>query len=301
MIKKFLNEDGNSTGAQNVIIFFTISLIFTSVVVAWMLVNIYGVSVSGITIPDITGGKNLDFTSSTTDTSSVNEHGGAWTTISGEGKVSTTANSYIVMNGIYSSNDHTYTNDYYLYNPNKLPYSIVLEYQDNNNRVLEIIVDENGYYIPRYGGSIIDGIFGNNMFSYSSSGASSIVNAHIKTVYNPEASINDDMLKFYMNDELIFTADSFAGQHTGFNINYGGVGNKNNIGLTISNFVATNDRAQTADWTTFLTTALAFCVTLVKTLTWGIDPIYLPTEINILFIKSQEIAIGIGLLFLWRS
>ena len=82
------NESAVISGAQ-LIVFFTISLLFTSVVVSWMILNAYGVAITGLPFTPMSS-NTLDFTQSVdTGINAAKTEGGAWDYNSGIGKIAT--------------------------------------------------------------------------------------------------------------------------------------------------------------------------------------------------------------------
>lgn len=275
------------------LVFFVTSVLFSAIVISWFLLNIYGVQVSGIALPLMQGGSYENFidTSGSTDVIQI----GCWTYLAGTGQTALADNSYLLFNNVASNNDYKYTNEYDIENPLQKDYSVVLEY--TSNRVLEVVVKNDGFHIPRNDG--LENILGVDRYFYPYPNANQLTTVNIKTNYNP-TNYNIPILIFTFNNQELFTIQSMAGAQTGIlQIYYGGVGAKYS-GLTVKSFKSTNDRTS-SDWSTFFTMASAYLSAIIKILVWNVDSQYLPVELNILFIKSQLFAIGTCLLIIIRG
>lgn len=295
------NENGLT--AIGAITFFSISVVFSSIVISWMLLNAYGVSVSGVTFPEFSGIVNYDLAHS--DVSDNIEMTDNWNYTSGKGKTAETENSYIYFTGAKPNQNGAFVNTYSLINENKKDYSIVLSADSFNT--IEVIVEQDGFHIPRNGG-ILNYIWGDDLYFYPYDGANQAVNVNIKTVYNPNAIFENteigNYLDFYFNDVLLFSLDStYNHESTGLSQldkKYSGVGSKNNIGLVVNTFSATNDRADN-NVLSLLESLQLWAKLLFQLLVWNVNPTYLPWELNILMIKSQVFCIGVGIMFWARG
>jgi hypothetical protein len=283
-----------------IIIFFTISLLFTSVVTSWVLLQAFGVSIAGLPFELPNGDATIDLS----NTDDIEESGGAWTYTDGK-KVSTATDSYIVSRKV-NHLQGVYTNTYQIDNPNQLDYSVVLT--RSPFRTQEIIVQSDGFRVVESTIGLSD-IFGENtIYFYPYEGANQVTSANIKTKFDTNAMLTPDVqdnsvVDFYFNGNPLFSV--YQTSVNGFNIQsqtitdvfYGGVGSKNNIGLGVSEFT-TNSAGST---TSTFSDLWNFATVLFKLLGWGIDSQYLPVELNLLLIKTQEFAIGIGIIGLfWK-
>lgn len=294
---------GNDS-APKIIIFFTISLLFTSIVVSWMLLQAYGIAVSGISlemfggaqlssIADIKGGVNV---SGSTDM-------GDWEYQSGVGYVSTSTNNYFLFNKVATNQEGNFINQYSIKNENLQDYSIVIARSVFGTQ--EVSVEYDGYHVRQAG--FLGDIISSEIYFQPFTGANQNPYADIKTEYCAACLLNPndegDALKYYVDGALMFTVPTskliaFGGQPDQMTpVYYGGVGSKDNVGLVIeklSNSLTTGDAAGVSD-------LIAYMFTLMKLLTWGIDAQYLPYEINLLLIKSQEFAILVGIIgMFWK-
>lgn len=291
---------GNDS-APKIIIFFTISLLFTSILTSWLLLNVYGVSVAGIPMElftDAAISNSFDIKNGENVTGSY-ELGSGWEYQDGVGITSTSEDSYFLYNKQATANAAFYTNQYWLSNPNSEDYSIVIAKSVFGTQ--EISVEYDGYHLMQYG--VTGELFGaSELYFYPYTGANQNPSVNIKTEFCSQCLLNpsgeEDILKYYVDGSLMFSVPptavaAFGGQPDQMTpVYYGGVGSKNNVGLTIeklSSSLTSEDSAGVDD-------LLAFCFTLMKLLSWGIEPEYLPYEINILLIKSQEFCILIGVI-----
>ena len=287
------------TGAIQVVIFFTISLLFTSLVVSWVLLQAYGVSIAGLPfeLPNeaqtITLSDNSQFT------------GSGWS-YSGNEQLSTNTDSYLLAkNTNYLNVLGSYVNSYTIDNPNQQDYSIVLTYSPI--RTQEVIVNNDGFSVVEHTIGISDLLGNREIYFYPYQGANQITNSKIETNFNVGNLISNNgepVLDFKFNGQDLFNVNQ--GDNGGFNtqtqtltdVYYGGVGSKNNVGLGVSSFSATGDTSNVSNGVSDLWN---FATVLFKLLGWGIDPQYLPMELNLILIKSQEFAIGIGIIGLfWK-
>jgi hypothetical protein len=285
--------------APNIIIFFTISLLFTSLVTSWILLQAYGVTIAGLpfVIPSNTESITLSDTSQFI--------GSGWSYV-GNQQVSTNTNSYLLAKKTnYLNTLGSYDNSYTINNPNKLDYSIVLSYSPV--RTQEVYVTNDGFTVLEHTIGVSDLLGDRTIYFYPYQGANQITNAQISTSFNTGNLISNNgepVLDFKFSGQDLFQVTQ--GDNGGFNtqtqtitdVYYGGVGSKNNIGLGVSSFSATGDTSNVSNGVSDLWN---FAIVLFKLLGWGIEPQYLPVELNLILIKSQEFAIGIGIVGLfWK-
>jgi hypothetical protein len=286
-----------SASAPNIIIFFTISLLFTSLTVSWILLQAYGVSIAGLPFDLPTSNSNIDITQNS-------QFSGSGWSYSANQQTSTNTDSYLLAKSLnYLNVNGVYTNTYQINNPNKLDYSIVLTYSPL--RTQEVIVNSDGFSVVEHTIGVSDLLGNRVIYSYPYQGANQVTTATITSKFylNSVLANSGNALDFTFNG-VGFSADQNS--NGGFNIQsqtvtdvfYGGVGSKNNIGLGVSSFI-TNGAGDSA--VSGITDLWNFAVVLFKLLAWGIDPAYLPVELNLILIKSQEFAIGIGIIGLfWK-
>jgi hypothetical protein len=294
------NDDGAFDSPIAMIAFFSISLVFSSVVISWMLINAYGVSVVGMEFPNF--GTNVNYDLKTTSSIPISQTGG-WSQETGVGYVSSSNNEYLFFNNILPTGTGEITNTYIINNTAQSDYSIVLSYSDTWGAE-EVLVSGDGFYLKS--SNLLDAITDNYIEQYSYSDANKVINAKIKTVYNPNNfRSGEDYLKFYLNDNLIFVTDGSKAQGgkeglLSGNVYWAGVGSKDSNGLTVSSFSASSDKS--TQGITSLLSSIQLWVTAILTLVvWNVDPQYLPWELNLLLVKSQAFCIGLGVFFWARG
>lgn len=300
----------SNTGAAYIIIFFSISLLFTSVVVSWMLFNAYGIeSVSPINLQNFESDSVIDF--KTSDGSGDNNLmllSGNWPYTEGIGRTSDSYDSYLLFNNAGAANAGAHTNTYRINNSNQLDYSIVLSY--SSVRVQEVIVSGDGFHV-------VDGLpsdlfadwFNNEVFFYPYPNANQLTDVEIKTVFNPalgsgaiDTGDSINVLDFYLNGQILFTFDGSVGSQMEPIVKayYGGVGSKNNIGLTIESF-NTVARPSAQNVLDIAQMGISYISTILSMVLWNIPAQYFPWELNLLLIKSQAFCVGVGVWFWIRG
>jgi hypothetical protein len=287
---------------SQIVIFFACSLLFTSVVLSWVVLQAYGISVAGIPFETLAGNSNIDLSGS----SGYEEIGGAWVYDANSGKVSSASDSYLVFSGLKASNEAKYTNTYNVLNPNQEDYSIVLSY--SLLRTQEVIVSSDGFHVVEHTIGLSDLTGDRELYFYPYEGANSLTDTKITTALNiaalVETNTQDNILDFYMNNNLIFSvpqSDELFGEWGSqmeivTDVYYGGIGSKDNIGVSLKSFSSDSTGSSAT-----LDSLTAYFWTLLKMLVWNIDTQYCPWEINLLLIKSQEFALGVGILgIFWK-
>jgi len=294
----FFDYGGTETVA-GVLIFLLSSIIISSVAITWFLFQIYGVNISGVILPSQTDGSvniNLMDNSTASNANLYNSVGSTWTYDPLIGRTANNDNSYLVFDNIALGIGNYYTNDYWIKNPNKKDYSIVLEY--NNDGVLEIITKQDGFYMCD--SATLFGISKPCRYrAYPN--ANQITDLKITVKYSPTTT-QDDGVVYSINDKVVFTIpwyESDARIGALDKIYYGGVGAKY-AGLIITNFKTTNDKAEN-DLTNYTYLITAYIVAILKILVWNVDSMYLPLELNIMFIKTQLIGIGVCMVIILRG
>lgn len=287
MYKIFKNSEKGAidNGVVAMLMLLITSLVFSSVAISWFLLQIYGVSVSGISLPTFTGGQSQDFLSNSYD-NNVLVYGGEWQYTSGIGRKAVADNSFVVFNNVVSNNNHIYTNQYKINNTQKKDYAVILEYSQNGYS--EIITKSDGFYYHVY--SSVALIQAQDQF-FPYPNANQIERATIDVSYNPD-SVLDPALLYVVNGEQVvkILPPQLNGVQVGLTkVYYGGV-HAIYSGVTIESFTSTNDRTSDG-WSAFLTQAIAFISTLLQIVVWNVDPIYLPWEINLILIKTQAFGI----------
>lgn len=296
MSKIFKQESGAiDNGVVAMLMILVTSLTFSSIAISWFLLQIYGVSVSGIALPSFEGGQTQDFLSNSYD-KNVLVYGGDWNYIPNIGRQSTSSNSFIVFDNVLSNNNQVYTNTYTINNTGKSDYSILLEYSQNG--YTEVITKSDGFYYHVYSSvAIVHDV--NRFFTYPN--ANQLQRVTIETEYNPTKQDGSGLV-YKINGETVIDIPwyNLVGAQSGLQkVYYGGIGSKS-IGLILERFDSTNDRNEDG-LAAFLTGGIAFISTLLHIVVYNVDPIYLPWEINAIFIKTQVFGV-VGCAFVyWRG
>lgn len=284
MYKIFNNENaGVDNGVVFTLMFFVISLVFSATVITWLLFQVYGVSISGVSLAVLTGEQNQNFKTNAY-TSDVIQIDGSWFYREGIGLEAQNSDSYLILDSLVPHDDGSYTNIYKINNTNNVEYSIVLHY--SQNYVEEILVHEDGFYYTVKDNTVFSSEPYYVFFPYA--GAKDVQFVTIVTTNDEFGSLsmtfNDvNVLNMNANEKkspllLLFDKEYF-----------GGIGAKTS-GLVIESFNAQNTQS-TEGWASFINQGLAFISALFQIVVWNIDSQYLPTEINLIFIKTQLFAI----------
>jgi hypothetical protein len=130
------------SGLTATLLFLIISLTFSATAITWFLFQIYGISVAGINLPTSQTSQNINYLSDNS-TDSVIMKNGDWL-YTGNGRVSTVADSYLIFNNIGYSDGTNYVNEYIIDNKN-LDYGIIIVY--NSEGCLEVIAKDDGFYL----------------------------------------------------------------------------------------------------------------------------------------------------------
>lgn len=295
-MKFFNNDNAALSSSGSIVLFFTFSLVFSSILISWMLLNAYGVNVAGMEFPEFQA--NTQYELSSNDTSKgITYIGDTWTFSEGNGRVSTGEDSYILFDNSGSPNAGMHTNTYHISNPNQGDYSLVLSY--SSLKTVEVVVSDDGFHIMD--GSFGMGFLNNEIYFYPYENANKITPVVIQTdydgTYNQIIDNSGQMLNLYMDGNLVFSTPSDV--DTGVQVEpivkayYGGIGNKNNIGLTLQGF-GTNDNTKMSDITALINSIQVWVTTLIKLIVWNVPEEYLPWELNMLFVKSQGFALGVA-------
>lgn len=296
--KRFKNDDGAIETTLMGLIF---SLTFSSMVIAFLLVQAYGYDVTGdessINIPTsgIVDGMQDFKTNDITDNVNYADSNSRYTFMPNVGRV-LTASPPSLWDGLYlahvSDIDGVYTISYNINNSVKQDYAVFVRM----NTVLlpyniRVDVTNTGFRIPN---GIIDTIT-DNYYPYSTS-PNQIENVKIKTVYDKKSGT----LKFYFNDKLAFTktgisdVPSFLDNGATF---YAGVASKT-LGFTVESIDAGSFNFDSTD---IISQIAGFFDVLFRIIVWNVNPQFLPNELNIIFIKTQLFGIIICIVMILRG
>lgn len=294
----------SNTGAAQIIIFFAISLFFSSLAISWFLFQAYGVNLSPIPMELFYSDNAIDFKSGDgSGNGNLYLVGGNWNYNTGVGRVADAENAYLLFNNAGASNAGAHTNTYRINNTNQRDYSIVLSY--SGVRVQKVVVAQDGFHV-------LDDIpiaswFGSHeVYFFPYANANKLTNVEIKTVFDvTEDTIADSdsqALYFYLNGNLLFTTGNVYGMQIEpiTKAYYGGIGSENNIGLTVESF-NTVAKAEASQITDIAAMGLSYLGTIAQIIIWNVPAQFFPWELNFLLIKSQAFAIGVGIWFWIRG
>lgn len=284
---------GNSVSF--VIIIFT-SLIFSTVLISWFMLQMYGISVSGIALPQ--GNTNYattqDFTNNNINLSTFITQGeDTYNYQSGIGRVlgiktgnnyfSNTWN-YLFINNIQKDQNGDIINTYHINNSIKKDYTIVIRYAGFAD-IIELTISDDGIHQPVY--SPIGIMSSPKIISYPD--MNKITDVNIITKYNEDKRICD--ITFNGNTYTII--DLFTHGILPLANYYGGVASASQ-GFTIQSFNSASAISDDAN-SNILNQFAAFLIIAFKLVAYNVDSQYLPWELNILLIKTQTIALAVGL------
>jgi len=278
------------------------SLTISSIMIAWFLMNVYGVSAAGIQLPQNTDiGKihsnHQNFSSDTIDYEIINVEG-IWTYRAGIGRVLTQLGyngySYILVDKIQPDINGDRDNTYWINNTaiNMLgrhgEYSIILRYTGGIDQN-ELIFNDRGIIIPTY---LINAYWkvGEKYF-YSYPNVNQITNPKIRTIYD-DTNLS---ISVYMDDIFLFTTNQLNVNQNLFGIwgrQYGGVGSFT-LGFTLCDFYTPNNIVDISETTgqDVLGAIAQLLSIIIQVTTFQINPIYIPLEWSIILIGTQEVGI----------
>jgi len=279
------------------------SNIISSAVISFILLQSYGYQTVGneatITPPgsETTNGFQ-DYTSNTISDNNNYETGfGDYRYQPGIGRVlmSATGEQWLLLSRVSPSN-YVYTVTYKLNNSVKSDYAIAVRYTGSNPYDIVVHVKSDGFHIHNEMIPLIE----YNFYSYP--GANQISKPVIKTIFTEKPNENG-ILNFYMNDQLIFTKSDIAypslfgvGSDAGWY--FAGVMSEA-IGFTIESISVPG--FGTVASTDIIGQLAAFFEIFAKIIVWNVNPIFLPWEINLIFIKTQLAGIIVCLVVIARG
>jgi hypothetical protein len=298
-----------------ILITLIISLLASSILISWFLLNIYGVTAVGIDLPkNIDIGKvyssNQNFSTDAIDKEIIMINGN-WVYVSGIGRVlyytpMSNPNSYLLIDKLQPDIFGNYDNTYYINNTEPIKvlgsgalYYIALRYTGGIDQN-ELIFSHEGVSIPTY---IINSDFktlkGKYFFAYPN--INLIPYAKIRTVYNDK----NLSVSVYFNDEFLFTTNQLNTNQNLFGVfgrQFAGVG-ATYTGFTLQSYITPNNIINTGQQTGLdLLISIGQLLTVVlKVASFQISPMYIPLEWSILLIATQEAGIVICVAIIIRG
>lgn len=289
-----INKLNNIAAASTLIVIVFTSLIFSSMMITYFLYSMYGIQVAGIDLPqgNINFPSSQDFTtnqinSSIIDTSSY----GVWEYQSGIGRVliqkAASGWTYLLINNIQPDGQGIITNTYHINNSVKQDYTIVLRYTGGSDQT-EITITDDGIHVPMYVYNVV--ISSPLIISYPN--MNQIEDVIITTKFNNKLDRCD--INFNGNNYYIDNLVSDTNPLNLFGRHYGGVAT-DTLGFTLKDFNSVNSISYNTD-TDIWVQVYAFLAIAFKLVVYNVDSQYLPWELNIMLIKTQTIALLVGLL-----
>lgn len=301
MTKKFF--DNNSGSASTIMITVLTSLIISSSMIAWFLLQIYGVTISGIPLP-LSGSvytNNQDYTSTTTFNASILEYSNpdAWEYQDSVGIVlqgDKIFKEFIYLKYLIPDSNNDYKNKYVINNSVHSSYIIILKgypgdafpsglsgdlYLDIKDDVVR--VRTGGFF----GGTDLD--------IQAISGVTSDDTVTIETTYN----VADKSMKYTINDiTKTVTNIDFGFDWDPLNrAIYGGIG-ADTDGFTLQSFNAVSGFVVSEN---VVDTAVSFGYTVLKIVFWTLPQEYFPFELNVILIKTQLVGLAVAVFFFFRG
>jgi hypothetical protein len=303
-MKKYNNEDG-SVAALLLTLFF--SLVISSLTISFLLLEVYGVSVAGVDLPSSSDtllmySNEQSYKNGTFDLELNRETWyGDWDYIAGTGVVFQSLGlsdySYLVIKNIQVDANGFYQNSYFINNSVHSNYCIGLRITSGSD-TNEICITDDGFHVPNY--IYLTNTKWGNKYFYPYPNANQIENVSIKTIYNEDDLTAD----FYFNGVKYFTVNQLAEPihiFDVFGVYYGGI-SANIQGFTLEEFQTENNiintNAKTQDTLALIS---GFIITVLKIVAWNVDSIYLPLELNLIFIKTQLAGIIICIIMIIRG
>ncbi len=294
--------------ATKILFFCVIALLFISTSTSYLILEKYGIQVSGINVPtglDSFSSKQNYINNAVDEDINFQTYGSYWQYIENVGRVLITKDfqryySWLLLDKIQPDTNGEIVNIYNINNTVESEYAIVLRYTNGIDQNM-IMVLPSGFKIPNIAiPSLSGGVIIGYQYEYSYPNADKVHDVTIKTVYNDKQNTVD----FYFNDNenKLFTAPNLKGDLNLlglFGRYYGGIG-ATKEGFVYKSFETTNTVIN-LDSTNPLIQVAAFIVTMGKLIVWNIEETYLPNLVNVFLIKPFAIGIIICLIVIWRG
>lgn len=297
MKSKIKNDEAS---VSTILLGLIFSLTFSSVVISFLLLNAYGYDAVGneapITLPtgSVISGFQDFTTNNVTDNVNYVDANSHFTYVPNVGRVLTDSPPSL-WGGMYlahvSDNAGVYTVSYVINNSVKEDYSVFVRM----NAVLlpyniRVDITDTGFRIPN---GIVD-VITDSYYPYPT--PNQVEKAKIKTVYDSNAGT----LEFYFNDKLAFTKRGISAipsiLENGATF-YAGVASQT-LGFTVESI---NVGSFNFGNTSLIGQLSSFVDVLMKIILWNVNPQFLPTELNIIFIKTQLVGIIICIVIIIRG
>lgn len=286
------------------------SLFVSSFLISYFVLNMYGVSVAGIALPDSlqSYSSSQNFTSGQYNLTTLSKTGNAgWSYVPNVGMMLTSFGAYknyFLIDNVVKDSSNTVTNTYVINNSVGGDYTIVLRYTggyDNN----EFIVKNDGLYIPYY--LAYFGIVTSEYKFASIPNANKIVHPTIKTIYR-DGKQTCNWLGTCIHTQEPYLSVNFNGQNFEttklmypdnpaniYGVYYGGV-KSDTLGFVFDSYVTTNliQGGGTENTNTFAMVS-SFINSMITMLTWRMSTDILPYNFQVLFFGTQEFLLLVGI------
>jgi hypothetical protein len=291
--KIFNNENA---GIETLLIGLIFSLAFSSIVIAFLIFNFYGVELTGnqagIPLPDygvLSPIQDYQNNSINDNVNYVSKFGSNWIYIPNVGRVlSADGLSYMALKGVQQING-VYNVKYRLNNSVLSDYAIIIRYTDGDINQLTVQVKSDGYHIPSVFPLMPD------VFYFPYPNANQKDKVQIRTVFDNK----NGKLDYYEDGQLIFSKNDISPEIPFISPThyYAGVGAIKE-GFTIEMIDASSI---IADAVNIVQQLSSFVDVLARIVLWNVDSQFLPLELNLILIKTQLAGIIICVIMIIRG
>lgn len=286
-----MKHDNESGAIETTLIGLIFSLTFSSIVIAFLLVQFYGAGVSGVypsiqSVPDsgiLSTFQNYKTNIISDNVNYMSKNSGSWVFVSGVGRVLTgTGGSFGLLNPIILLDGASPVNDEYVIryainNSVQSDYGIIVRWSKNPSDVI-IYVKSDGFHIPNT-------LTGGEKAFFPYPDANQVTKVNIRTEFNEKQGT----LKFYFNENLAFIYSNIPQQIViPFTVtHYAGVLSNTDYFTLESIDIGAIDLSDS----NIMKSVSSFIIVLARIIVWNVDSAYLPIELNLLLIKTQVFGI----------
>jgi hypothetical protein len=272
-----MNFQNDNASVETTLIGLLFSLTFSSLVIAFLLLQFYGITVVGnnapIMLPSSSSLSSMQDYTTNTISDNVNYDGiyGTWVYVPGVGRVlqGGYVGGQLILKSVVPVNDE-YIVTYQINNSVHADYGLVIR---KSNSPANIILD-----IRSDGFHLLTGLYGIEWGFYPYTGALDTTKAKIKTILNEK----EGTVKVYFQDQLVIDKTGIMGNIFGLETYYAGV-LANDDGFTVESINPSFINTSGDIWSQLST----FIAVLAKIVVWNVDSQFLPLELNLIFIKTQ--------------
>ena len=295
-IKSLFFKNDDAVGMSAVLLGLLAYIFFTSLIISFLVVNIYGINYDTPNLPTTKDVKiydsNQNFKNGSYDLSTiVHSISSNWEYVENIGMRLKGTGGYLVINNIQPDSAGFYSNSYWINNSaiNILgahgDYCIVIRYTGVTNQN-EVCIQDNGFHIYNY--FLNAGIISGDKFFYAYPNANQVEDVVIKTIYNENAP----SLVFYFNGDKLFITDQLNTGGSMFEWGgryYGGV-RSNTQGFILEQFLSDNQIISLPKNTVYDQIGLLAVLfdTMIKISLYQLPTFILPAQLIIVFITFPE-------------